>query len=80
MIFPKKKTNQSALMIQLSGAGKVEAVLKGNERIYSRKDTKEIISMALTAKTAKDFEKLGEYFYQATKEQDSRAPEYAKQE
>lgn len=64
-------------LVQLSGDGKtVEALLKGEERIYSRSDTKRLMELAKKAKNTKGFYLLGKFLYDATKKQDSRPPEY----
>lgn len=72
-IYPKKK----ASMIQMSGdSGEVQSQLEGKERIYSRADTKEIITLARKAKTEDDLAKLGKLVYNATRKQDSRKPDF----
>lgn len=68
----KKKT-----MIQMTGnAGEAQAHMEGKERIYSREDTKKIITLARKAKTEKDFVELGKFVYDATRKQDSRKPQF----
>lgn len=71
MIYPKRNPE----MIQVAG-GKVQSLMKGQERIFSRSDTRKIIKMARTAKTNKDLIELGKFICDATKKQDSRKPEF----
>lgn len=73
MIYPKRK----ATMAQLVGSGRMQALMEGSERIYSRKDTKNILRLARKATTNEDLYRLGKYVYDATKRQDSRPPEFA---
>lgn len=74
MIYPTKKHPS---MIQVVGnGGPVQAGLEGKERIYSREDTKKIISMARAAKSNEDLVALGRFVLSATKIQDARPPEF----
>jgi len=74
MIYPKNKKPE---MVQLSGdTDKVEMLMQGKERIYSRDDTRRIIDLASKAKSVKDYLVLGKFVYDATKLQDSKAPQY----
>lgn len=66
-------------LLQMSEGGKIESVLKGEERIYSRGDTKRLVELARKAKDKNDFFLLGKFFYDATKKQDSRPPEYVEE-
>jgi hypothetical protein len=71
MIYPKKK------MLQMKGGTELaEAQLQGSERIYSQEDTRKIIDMAKSAKTNRDYAKLGEFIYEATGKQDLREEQY----
>lgn len=63
-------------MVQLSSDGKVETVMTGSQRIYSRPDTKKMIEMAKACKTQGDLFRLGAFVYEATKRQDAAEPEY----
>lgn len=72
MIYPKRK----ATMAQLVGSGKIQALMEGSERIYSRKDTLKILQLARRATTNEDLYRLGKFVYDATKRQDSKPPEY----
>lgn len=63
-------------LLQLSEGNKIESVLMGSERIYSRGDTKRMMSLAKKANTKMDLFLLGKFVYDATKKQDSRPPEY----
>lgn len=52
--------------------GKEETEVKGGERIYSRKDTKKILSLV----KKKNFEQLGKHVYKATLTQDKTPPQF----
>lgn len=72
-LYPKSKNK----MIQVSGQdGPAVKSLHGGERIYSRADTKQIVSMAKSAKSPKDFEALGKFVINATRKQDLVEKEY----
>lgn len=74
MIYPGKSKSK---MVQVFGSGnKVQASLEGAERIYSRGDTKKIVSMAKSAKSDADLVSLGKFMVKATIKQDTRDPEY----
>jgi len=54
-------------------------LLKGGERIVSRRETLILIKKALKAnesKEDKDYKALGKYIFKVLKGQDSRKPEY----
>lgn len=71
MLYPKKNS-----MHQLNGkTGEVETTIKGGERIFSREDTKMIVSMV---QNDTDSGQLGKFVCSAIKKQDSRKPEYTK--
>jgi len=62
--------------------GKVQMNLKGNERVFSRKDTTKLITLAAKAKESgdeKDFKKLGKYFVTVINRQDTQEPEYVEE-
>jgi hypothetical protein len=74
-IYPNRKKN--AAMIQVAGNGsQVRAKMEGAERIYSRQDTKKIMTMAKKARSQKDIIALGKFVAEATQKQDSREPEF----
>ncbi len=72
------------IMKVIAPDGSTQMELEGGERIFSRKNTKVLISKAKKAfKYKKDNEKyerccksLGKYMFKAIKQQDSRKPEY----
>lgn len=62
--------------VQLNGkTGEVEAEVKGGERIFSRPDTKRIVTLV----KAGDDAALGRFVFQAIKRQDGREPEYTEE-
>lgn len=63
-------------MKQLSSDGSVQAEMTGAQRIYSRKDTAQIVKMATEAKSQRDILALGKFVYDATKRQDAAEPQY----
>ena len=64
-------------LVQLEGSGEGNEVeLQGEERIYSIKDTKKIVELALKAESQEELYELGEYVYKATQKQDATPPEY----
>ena len=59
--------------------GKVQKNLKGEERVFSRKDTKRLVELAGRAKKSgedKDYIKLGAKFVEIINRQDTQKPEY----
>jgi hypothetical protein len=70
MIYPKR-------LRQLSGlTGKVQAPLKGHERIFSRNDTAKIIGMAKKALSREHLIQLGQYMVETFNRQDMQKPEF----
>jgi hypothetical protein len=64
-------------MIQLNGkTGQPEAVLAGNERIFSREDTRRFFSLVDKAGDTGALQALGQAVLKAIETQDSRPPEY----
>ena len=71
-------------MVILGSDGQPQFVLKGGERIFSRKSTKVLIRKAKKAYSVKDDEiayerackSLGKYMFKELSAQDSRKPEY----
>lgn len=61
---------------QLSGSGKVLKNLDGDERIFSRKDTKELFRLAELANDEKGLRNLGKAVYNMVKTQNETPPEY----
>lgn len=71
-----------SVMLVLNPKGNAQMVLKGNERIFSRKSTKVLIRKAKKAnktKADKDFKSLGLYMINELNAQDSRDIEYVKE-
>lgn len=67
------------VMKVLDPQGKDQMLLKGGERIVSRKETKVLIKKAIKARDSqenKDYKSLGKYMFKILKGQDSRDPEY----
>lgn len=67
------------LMKILGSDGEVQAELWGNERIFSRKNTKILIKKAKKAQESQldsDYKALGNYIFKCIKIQDEREPEY----
>lgn len=63
-------------LIQYSGNNNVESILKGQERIYSRGDTKRLMELANKEDHKDVYFQLGKFLYDATKKQDSRPAEF----
>jgi uncharacterized membrane protein (UPF0127 family) len=66
----------------LDDEGKVQMNLRGNERVFSRKDTKRIVALSEAATASeddKDYKKLGRYFVKVINRQDSQEPEYVEE-
>lgn len=73
----KPKIKNRPKMVQLSGDGKtVEANMSGNQRVYSRQDTMQMIQMARAASSPGKLLELGRFIMQATKVQDAKPPEF----
>lgn len=67
-------------MVQVNGeTGKAEKIMKGGERIFSRKHTKDIVQMATSCKTSADRINLGKYVAAAIRKQDMQQPEYTEE-
>lgn len=69
----------SPLMKILDSNGEVQAELWGNERIFSRKNTRVLIKKAKKAQLSQsdsDFKALGNYVFKCIRIQDGREPEY----
>ena len=67
------------VMKVLAPDSSVQMLLKGGERIVSRRETLILIKKALKAnesKEDKDYKALGKYIFKVLKGQDSRKPEY----
>lgn len=80
MAMSTSKFELGGKMIQLNGeSGKVETHLQGGERIFSRKNTEELVKVSKTAKSEKELEMLGKMVYSFLKTQDTRKPEYVSQ-
>lgn len=66
-------------MLVLDENGKVQMKLKGGERIFSRKNTKILIRLAIQAyktKDEKDYKKLGNKLFKFLDIQDNNKPQY----
>lgn len=66
-------------MYILGPDGKPQMELFGNERIISRKETKQLISKAKKANKSKldgDYKKLGKYIFKILNKQNTQEPEY----
>lgn len=66
-------------MLVLDHKGRVQMELDGGERIFSRKNTKTLISMAKRAKRSKltnDYKRLGSKIFSYLKIQDDKEPDY----
>ncbi len=66
-------------MYILGPDGKPQMELFGNERIVSRKETKQLISKAKKANKSKsddDYKKLGKYMFKILNKQNTQKPEY----
>lgn len=66
-------------MYILGPDGKPQMELFGNERIISRKETKQLISKAKKANKSKldsDYKKLGKYIFKILNKQNTQKPEY----
>ena len=76
--FPEDKESNSKMLV-LDENGEVQMELEGNERIFSRPNTKMLLKLASRAYTSKkdsDYKKLGNKIFQFLKEQDNREPEH----
>ena len=65
----------------LAPDGSVQYLLKGGERIVSRRETKVLIKKAKKAldnKTDSSYKSLGKYIFKVFSKQDNRKPEYVK--
>ena len=70
---------EAPVMKVLAQDGSTQMELWGNERIFSRKNTKILIKKAKKAnasKDEKDYKALGRYMFKCIKGQDERPPEY----
>lgn len=70
-------------MLVLDPEGDIQMVLKSGERIFSRKNTKNLIRLAKLAEEAKDdasYEKLGKAIFRYLDIQDKRGPQYVEEE
>lgn len=66
-------------MLVLDDSGNVQMKLEGGERIFSRKNTKTLISMAKRAERSmikSDYKRLGSKIFQYLKIQDEKDPDY----
>lgn len=71
--------DEGPVMQVLNQDGSVQMELWGQERIFSRKNTKVLIRKAKKADATKadsDYKALGKYMFKCIKIQDERAPEY----
>ena len=71
--------DDAPVMKVLAQDGSTQMELWGNERIFSRKNTKILIKKAKKANVSrddKDFKALGRYMFKCIKGQDERPPEY----
>ena len=71
--------DDAPVMKVLAQDGSTQMELWGNERIFSRKNTKILIKKAKKAnasKDDKDYKALGRYMFKCIKGQDERPPEY----
>ena len=74
-----EEEDDSPVMKVLAQDGSTQMELWGNERIFSRKNTKILIKKAKKAnasKDDKDYKALGRYMFKCIKGQDERPPEY----
>ena len=74
-----KEEDDAPVMKVLAQDGSTQMELWGNERIFSRKNTKILIKKAKKAnasKDDKDYKALGRYMFKCIKGQDERPPEY----
>jgi hypothetical protein len=70
----------AAPMVQINGqTGEPEAILQGQERIFSRKHTKQFLRLVPKAKTENGLKQLGEAVFKAIKKQDTQKQEYTKE-
>ena len=60
----------------LNPDGKAQMELGGGNRIFSRKDTRELVSRSLKAKTPAELRELGGRIRQMLDKQDGNKPEY----
>lgn len=73
LLYERKATEGIEKGVQyIQQHGNKEVPVEGGERVYSKKDTKKILSLA----RKKKFEQLGKHVYEATVEQDKRPPEF----
>lgn len=76
--FDEEFDEQDPLLV-IDERGKIQMELKGGERIFSRKNTKTLISLAKKAYKSKDesdYKKLGNKVFQYLDIQDGRNPDY----
>ena len=74
-----EEEDDAPVMKVLAQDGSTQMELWGNERIFSRKNTKILIKKAKKAnasKDEKDYKALGRYMFKCIKGQDERPPEY----
>ena len=74
-----EEEDDAPVMKVLAQDGSTQMELWGNERIFSRKNTKILIKKAKKAnasKDDKDYKALGRYMFKCIKGQDERPPEY----
>ena len=77
--FEGEDGEDAPVMKVLAQDGSTQMELWGNERIFSRKNTKILIKKAKKAnasKDDKDYKALGRYMFKCIKGQDERPPEY----
>lgn len=77
--FEEENEDDAPVMKVLAQDGSTQMELWGNERIFSRKNTKILIKKAKKAnasKDDKDYKALGRYMFKCIKGQDERPPEY----
>ena len=68
--------NNGGNLIQLNGKGSAEAVLQGEERIFSIPHTEMIVKKSLESKTEKDAIELGKAMFNILEKQNNQKPEY----
>ena len=81
MLLPKKFKDGGLLpnkLTMLGPNGKPQMHLGGGNRIFSRADTRELVSRSLKAKTPAELKELGGRIRAMLDKQDSNKPEYVK--
>jgi uncharacterized membrane protein (UPF0127 family) len=75
----KEEEEERSPMLVLDARGRIQMELDGGERIFSRKNTKTLISMAKRAfkdKTDSNYKRLGKKAFSYLKQQDERESDY----